>query len=116
MRREDFNIMANVNAIEKLKAELICVIGDLFKLLCKGSNIAQDAILNCISGAIIILYVLASRLGYSHLSVDECMKQKLKTGIIEGDEIEKDNKDLSKLYTHLKEREYGGRNGKKNME
>lgn len=116
MRKEDFNIMANVNTIERLKAELICIIGDFFKLLSKGSNIAQDSILHCISGAIITLYILANRLGYSHLSVDECMKNKLKSGIIEGDQVEKDNKDLSRLYTHLKEREYGGRNGKKNME
>jgi MazG-like nucleotide pyrophosphohydrolase family protein len=110
MRRENLNIMTNVNIIERLKAELIAIIGDLFKLLCKGSNVAQDAILNCISGAIIILYILGERLGYSHVAVDECMKKKLKTGIIEEDQIEKDGKDLSKLYMHLKEREYGGKN------
>ncbi|SHJ85329.1 MazG-like family protein [Hathewaya proteolytica DSM 3090] len=108
MKKENLNIMANVNTIERLKAELISIIGDLFKLLCKGSNVVQDSILHCISGSIIILYILASRLGYSHLSVDECMKQKLKDGIIEGDQLEKDNKDLSKLYSHLKERKYGG--------
>lgn len=112
MRRENFNIMANISLIENLKAELLCIIADLFKLLSKGSNVAQNAILNCISGAIIILYILASRLGYSHVALDECMKQKLKTGIIEGDEIEREGKDLSKLYAHLKEREYGGKDVK----
>lgn len=111
MKKENLNIMANVNTIEKLKAELISIIGDLFKLLSKGSNVLQDSILQCISGAVIILYVLANRLGYSHVAVDECMKQKLKDGIIEGDQIEKDNKDLSKLYSHLQQREYGGKNG-----
>ncbi|SHI10944.1 MazG-like family protein [Clostridium collagenovorans DSM 3089] len=110
LRKEDFNIMANITAIEKLKAELICIIGDLFKVLCKGSNIAQDAILNCISGAIILLYLLANRLGYSHIAVDECMKRKLKEGIIEEDPLEKDNKDLTKLYSHLKDRDFGGKN------
>ncbi len=112
MKREDFNIMANISLIENLKAELVCVIGDLFKLLSRGSNVAQNAILECISGAIILLYVLADRLGYSHVAIDECMKQKLKGGIVEGDNIEKDGKDLSNLYTHLKEREYGGKNVK----
>lgn len=111
MKKENLNIMANVNTIEKLKAELISIIGDLFKLLSKGSNVLEDSILQCISGGIIILYVLANRLGYSQVSVDECMKQKLKDGIIEGDQIEKDNKDLSKLYSHLQQREYGGKNG-----
>lgn len=104
LKREDFNIMSNVKIVEDLKAELLCIIGDFFKLLTKGSNVAQDALLDCISGAIIILYVLAERLGYSYISVDDNIKKKLKLGIIEEDGIEKDGKDLSKLYTHLKER------------
>jgi len=104
LKREDFNIMSNVKIVEDLKAELLCIIGDFFKLLTKGSNVAQDALLDCISGAIIILYVLAERLGYSYISVDDNIKKKLKLGIIEEDSIEKDGKDLSKLYAHLKER------------
>ena len=104
LKREDFNIMSNVKIVEDLKAELLCIIGDFFKLLTKGSNVAQDALLDCISGAIIILYVLAERLGYSYMTVDDNIKKKLKLGIIEEDGIEKDGKDLSKLYTHLKER------------
>ena len=104
MRKEDFNIMSNVKIIESLKAELLCIIGDFFKLLSKGSNVAQDAILDCISGAIILLYILAERLGYSSVAVDESMKKKLKVGIVEEDSIEKDGKDLSKLYTHIKGR------------
>ncbi|MFD3155372.1 MazG-like family protein [Haloimpatiens sp. FM7330] len=105
MRKDDFNIMSNIKIIEKLKAELVCIIGDFFKLLTKGSNIAQNAILNCISGAIIILYILADRLGYSYIAVDEEIKNKLKVGIIEEDDIEKDGKDLSRLYNYLKERD-----------
>lgn len=105
MKKDDFNIMYNVKIIEELKAELLCVVGDFFKLLTKGSNVAQEAILDCISGAMILLYLLAERLGYSHVAVDESMKKKLKSGIIEEDKIEREGKDLSKLYTHLKERE-----------
>ncbi|WP_373897227.1 MazG-like family protein [Haloimpatiens sp. FM7315] len=105
MKKDDFNIMSNIKIIETLKADLLCVIGNFFKILTKGSNVAQDAILSCISGAIIILYILADRLGYSFISVDEEVKNKLKVGIIEEDEIEKDGKDLSRLYNHLKERE-----------
>ena len=66
--------MYNVKMIEDLKADLLCIIGDFFKLLTKGSNVAQQAILDCISGAIIILYLLAERLGYSHTAVDETIK------------------------------------------
>ncbi|MEG0613724.1 MAG: MazG-like family protein [Clostridium sp.] len=104
MRREEFNIMSNIKVIEGLKAELVCIIGDFFKLLSRGSNVAQDAILDCVSGAIIILYILAEKLGYSHLAIDETMKKKLKVGIVEGDSLEKNGKELSKLHDHLRER------------
>ncbi|WP_138204167.1 MazG-like family protein [Haloimpatiens lingqiaonensis] len=105
MKKGDFNIMSNIKIIESLKADLLCVIGQFFKLLTKGSNVAQNAILNCISGAIILLYVIGDRLGYSFITIDEEIKDKLKLGIIEEDEVEKDGKDLSRLYSHLKKRE-----------
>lgn len=104
VRKDDFNIMSDVKIIEELKAQLLCIIGEFFRLLTKGSNIAQEAVLECISGAIIILYLLADKLGYSHTAVDESMKKKLKLGIIEEDYIEKEGRNLSKLYNHLKER------------
>ncbi len=104
MKKDNFNIMSDIKIIEELKAQLLCIIGEFFRLLAKGSNVAQEAIQDCISGAIIILYVLADRLGYSHTSVDENMKKKLKLGILEGDLVEKEGKNLSKLYNHLKER------------
>ena len=105
MKKEDLNIMYNIKIIEDLKADLLCVIGDFFKLLTKGSNVAQGAILECISGAIIILYLLSDRLGYSYTAVDENVRKKLKMGIIEGDNVEKQGKDLSRLYNHFKEKE-----------
>jgi len=104
MRREDFNIMANVKIVEELKADLLCIIGDFFKLLTKGNNVAQDAILECISGAIILLYLLGEKLGYSFVSIDDNMKVKLKEGILEQDSIEKNGKGLSRLHNHLKDR------------
>jgi hypothetical protein len=105
MDKENFNIMYNVKIVEGLKADLLCIIGDFFKLLTKGSNVAKESVLDCISGAIIILYLLAERLGYSHTAVDEIMKKKLKIGIIEEDKIELQGKDLTKLYNHLKEKD-----------
>ncbi|MGL5378938.1 MazG-like family protein [Clostridium sp.] len=102
MKRDDLNIMANIKMIEKLKANLLCIIGEFYHLLTKGSNVAQDSILNCISGAILILYVLGQKLGYSCEEVDDDVKRKLQAGIIEGHEYEKDGRSLSKLQNHLK--------------
>lgn len=104
VRKEDFNIMSDIRIIEDLKAQLLCLIGEFYRLLTRGSNVAQEAILDCISGAIIILYILADRLGYSYSAVDDNMQKKLKLGIIEEDVVEKQGKNLSKLHTHLKER------------
>ena len=105
MNRDDFNIMGNIKTIEQLKAQLLCIIGEFFRLLTKGSNVAKDAILNCISNAIIVLYVLGDKLGYSAVEIDEDMKKKLKIGVIEDDTVEREGKSLSKLYSHLKTRE-----------
>lgn len=104
MKKEELNIMANIKIIEELKANLLCLIGDLYSLLTKGSNVAQDAILNCISGAILILYVLAQKLGYSYQEVDDDMRKKLKIGISEEHEYEKEGKSLTKLQSHIKQR------------
>ena len=103
-KKEELNIMANIKIIEELNANLLCIIGEFFSLLTKGTNIAQDAILNCISGAILILYVLAQKLGYSCAEVDDDMRKKLKLGIAEEHEYEKEGKSLSKLQKHIRER------------
>lgn len=104
MKHEEFNIMSNVKVIEGLKAELICIIGDFYKLLTKGSNVAKDSIVDCISGAITILYILGEKLGYSYITIDKAIQKKLKMGIMEGDPLEKNGKELSRLYDHIEER------------
>lgn len=103
-KKEELNIMANIKLIEELKANLLCIIGEFFSLLTKGTNVAQDAILNCISGAILILYVLAQKLGYSCAEVDDDMRKKLKLGIAEEHEYEREGKSLSKLQKYIRER------------
>lgn len=105
MRKEDFNIMSDIKVIESLKAQLLSVVSEFFTLMTRGSNVAQEAILDCISSGIIILYILADRLGYSYTAVDENMQKKLKIGIVEEDVVERHGKNLSRLHTHLKERE-----------
>ena len=104
MKKEEFNIMANIKMIEELKANLLCLIGDLYSLLTRGTNVARDSILNCISGSVLIHYVLAQKLGYSCSEVDDDMNKKLKIGIIEEHEYEREGKNLSKLQNHIRRR------------
>lgn len=77
-KKEELNIMANIKIIEELKANLLCIIGEFFLLLTRGTNVAKDSILNCIAGAILILYVLAQKLGYSCNEVDDELRKKIK--------------------------------------
>lgn len=104
MKKENFNIMTNIKIIEDLKAQLLCLIGEFFRLLTKGSNVARDSILDCISGAIIILYVLGEKLGYSFADIDHIMKAKLDLGIRAEDQVEKEGKSLSKLKRYVNNR------------
>lgn len=104
MKKENFNIMTNIKIIEDLKAQLLCLIGEFFRLLTKGSNVARDSILDCISGAIIILYVLGEKLGYSFADIDHIMKTKLDLGIRAEDQVEKEGKSLSKLKRYVNNR------------
>lgn len=101
MKKDELNIMANMKIIEELKANLICIIGEFFVLLTKGSNVAKNSILDCISSALLILYVLGQKLGYSCEDIDDNVKVKLKVGIVENHEYEKDGKCLTKLQNHL---------------
>ncbi|MBP1890813.1 hypothetical protein J2Z53_002431 [Clostridium moniliforme] len=104
MKKHGLNIMGNVKIIESLKAQLLRVIGDFYTLLTRGSNVAEEAIVDCISGAIIILYVLGEKLGYSLPEIDHQMKKKLDIGIRAEDEVEKEGKSLSKLKEYISDR------------
>jgi len=104
MRKDNFNIMTNIKIIEDLKAQLLCIIGEFFKLLTKGNNIARDSILDCISSAIIVLYILGEKLGYSFVDIDHIMKSKLDMGIRAEDQVEKEGKSLSKLKRYINDR------------
>ena len=104
MKKESLNIMTNIKIIEELKAQLLCIIGEFFRLLTKGNNVARDTILDCISGAIIILYVLGEKLGYSFGEIDYLAKEKLDLGIRAEDQVEKEGKSLSKLRHYINNR------------
>lgn len=103
MKKENLNIMGDIKLIEELKAQLVCIIGEFYLLLTKGSNVAKDAVLECISSAMIILYLLGDKLGYSYLEVDENTKEKIRIGILE-DEGDSYGNSLTKLHSHLKDR------------
>ena len=61
----------------------------------------MTAKISCISGAIIILYVLGEKLGYPFEDIDENMKSKLDLGVRAEDQVEKEGKSLSRLKRYI---------------
>ncbi|WP_244834141.1 MazG-like family protein [Clostridium sp. BJN0001] len=104
MRKNNINIITNVKIIDKLKAQLVCSAGELLRLLAKSGNVARESIIDTIAGAIIILYVLAQRLGYSFAEIDDTINDKLSLGIKSEDYIEKEGKSLSSLKKYINKR------------
>ncbi|MGL5633885.1 MAG: MazG-like family protein [Sarcina sp.] len=102
MKKDNFNIIGNIKAIEELKAQLVCITGELFTILTKGAGATKGIVVDCIASLIIVLYVLAEKLGYTAMEVDESVKKSLKMAIIEEDVLEKEGKSLSKLLRHFK--------------
>src|SRR5471030_442484 len=104
MKKDNLNIITSIKIIEDLKAQLLCIIGEFFKLLTKGNNVAHDSILNCISGAIIILYILGDKLVYPFVDIDHVIKSKLDLGIRAEDQVEEEDKSLSRLKHYINNR------------
>lgn len=104
---EEINITGNIKLIDWLKTELLGSVTSLYRILLKGSKASQDKICESIAEIIILSYLLARRLGIDFSSIDSKIQNKLKIGIIEEDEIEKNNGDLSRLLGYIRERKKG---------
>lgn len=100
----DFDVTGNLKAIEWMKTELLSAVTSLYRVLQKGSKASQDMILDCLAGIIILTYLLSRRLGLDYTSVDLKVQNKLKIGILEEDDLEKNHGDLSRLLNYIKER------------
>lgn len=105
LSKDELNIISSIKIIEELKVDLVCNVGNLFKLLNKGANIEEKELLDCITNSITINYLLANRLGMSYKEVDENIRKTLKKEIINKKEIGKKGNDLSDLYDYLNEKE-----------
>jgi hypothetical protein len=104
MKKENFNVMSNIKTLEKLKSQLLYIVADFFGILTKGSSVAQETILQCISSGIIIFYFIGEKLGYSYVTIDDNIRKNLIIGISENDELEKQDRSLSRLNSHISKR------------
>jgi hypothetical protein len=99
----ELDIAKNVKLIEWLKSEILSAVAELFRLLVSSARSSQDALVDCLASIIVGCYLLAKRLGINFIVIDQKVVSKIRLGILEEHDIEKDYKDLSALRQHIKD-------------
>ena len=96
------DITRNIKMIEWLKSELLTDVAGLFKQMAGGdADDGLDEVGETLSNLILVSYLLSKRLGISYQMIDMKIESKLKLGILEGHDLEKNFADLSELAKHL---------------
>lgn len=103
MKDKPFDIAKNIRLIEWLKSEILSSVAELFKLLTNGIRGSQEALADCLASIIIVSYLLGKRLGVQYFVIDQKIEGKIRLGIVEEHDVEKDYGDLSALSRYLKE-------------
>lgn len=101
---EEIDVIENIKTVELFKTELLGAVTSLYRVLLKGAKSSQDMISDSLADIIILTYLLSRRLGLDFASIDMEIRDKLKAGISEEDEIERVNGDLSKLLNYIKDK------------
>jgi hypothetical protein len=103
MKEKPFDIAKNIRLIEWLKSEILSSVAELFKLLTNGIRGSQEALADCLASIIIVSYLLGKRMGVQYSVIDKKIEGKIRLGIVEEHDVEKDYGDLSALSRYLKE-------------
>lgn len=95
------DVTRNVKIMEWMKTELLMSVGDLFNLIFKGVKPIDETLQDTLANIIMIVYLLAKRLGISFTEIDYKIKEKIKLGISENHSVERWYGDLSELKKHM---------------
>lgn len=92
---EDLFITKRINTIESLKSEALYKMADIFRY---GGD---DSKHSAIADLIVILYILADKMGYSYQKTDDCVINGIKTRIKAGES--EWHEELSILLRHFED-------------
>lgn len=96
---KDLDITQNINIIESLKSEMLYKVADVFQIHSEdGAHLDKD---KNIADLIILLYLLASKMGYSYEAIDKMVLSRLLSGIVSDEGMWRS--DLSALKQHLEQ-------------
>lgn len=103
MNNENIDIFTNMRVIESYKSYLLSAVADLFATMSKGSSASMDEVVDELSDITMLSYLLGKRLGVNYSSIDDKMLKKLKLGVVEENNIEKEYQDYSKLMSYIRD-------------
>ncbi len=103
MNNENIDIFTNMRVIESYKSYLLSAVADLFATMSKGGSASMDEVVDELSDITMLSYLLGKRLGVNYSSIDDKMLKKLKLGVIEENNIEKEYQDYSKLMSYIRD-------------
>lgn len=98
---KEFDITRSLKIIEKLKAQLLSDVANLFSgMLDYGKQTYGDRG-DILANIIILTYLLAKRLGIPYNTLDMKIRNKLKLGVLENTDEQEWFSDLTALLRHL---------------
>ncbi|GEM_PF-106651 len=98
----ELDIAKNVKIIEWLKSEVLMAVAELFRMLASSARVSSDSLADCLASIIVASYLLGKRLGIHFGVIEQKIANKIRLGILEELDIEKNYGDLSELKQHMK--------------
>lgn len=101
---ENIDILGNMKVMESYKTYLLSTVADLYATMAKGSKADMDDIIDELAEIAMLSYLISKRLGLDYSTIDDKIIKKLKIGVREENNIEKEYQDYSRLISYLKTR------------
>lgn len=103
MNNENIDILSNMKVIESYKSYLLSAVADLFATMSKGGSAGMDDIVDELADITMLSYLLGKRLGVNYSAIDDKMLKKLKLGIVQENNVEREYQDYSKLMSYIRD-------------
>jgi hypothetical protein len=100
---ENIDILGNMKVMESYKTYLLSAVADLYSTMSKGNKADMEDIVEELADIAMLSYLLGKRLGINYSTIDDSIIKKLRLGILEENNIERDYQDYSKLISYLKD-------------
>jgi hypothetical protein len=99
---KELDIAKNLKIIEWLKSEILLSVAELFRMLVSSARVSSESLADCLASIIVASYLLGKRLGIHFGMIEQRIANKIRLGILEEHEIERNYGDLSELKQHIK--------------